>query len=75
MDLAKLFHCEYYHYQYHHIIGHLIFEMSAGYELTTVRPGREDYKAVPSDVRQILEFIFADGFPHSIKDVSFIIIL
>jgi hypothetical protein len=49
--------------------------MSAGYELTAVRPGAEDYRAVPSGVRPIMEFIFADGFPHSIKDVRFVTVI
>ena len=46
--------------------------MAAGYELTEVRPGVDDYKAVPSAVRPILEFIFAEGFPHSIQDVRYV---
>ena len=50
-------------------IGHLIFEMSAGYELTQLRPEVEEFEAVPSSVRPILEFIFADEFPHTIDDV------
>ena len=54
-------------------IGHLIFEMCAGYELTEVRPGPEAYRAVPSAVRPIMEFIFADGFPHSIREVRHVI--
>ena len=44
--------------------------MAAGYELTEVRPGDEDYKAAPSAVRPILEYIFAEGFPHSIEQVQ-----
>ena len=43
--------------------------MSAGYELTEIRPEVEDYKAVPSAFRLILEYIFTDGFPHSIREV------
>ena len=45
--------------------------MSGGYELTEVRPGVDDYKAVPSAVRPVLEYIFTDGFPHSIHDVGY----
>ena len=43
--------------------------MAAGYELTELRPGAGEYKEVPSAVRPILDYIFTDGFPHSIEDV------
>ena len=43
--------------------------MAAGYELTQLRPGAGEYKTVPKAVRPILQFIFEDGFPHSISKV------
>ena len=46
-----------------------MFEMAAGYELTHLRPGPSDYKAVDKKVRPVLEFIFEEGFPHSISEV------
>lgn len=49
--------------------GHLIFEMSAGYELTQLKPGAGDYRAAHKTVRPILEYIFEEGFPHNITDV------
>ena len=44
--------------------------MSAGYELTQLRPGDGEYGTIPSNVKPILEFIFAEGFPHSIQEVG-----
>ena len=43
--------------------------MAAGYELTQIRPGAGEYKTVPKAIRPILQFIFEDGFPHSISKV------
>ena len=43
--------------------------MAAGYKLTQLRPGAGEYKTVPKAVRPILQFIFEEGFPHSISKV------
>ena len=44
--------------------------MSCGYELTQLRPGEEEYKSVKdSDVKEILQFVFKDGFPNTIEQV------
>ena len=45
--------------------------MAAGYELTQLRPGTGEYKTVPKAVRPILQFIFEEGFPHSISKVCY----
>ena len=45
--------------------------MAAGYELTRLRPGEAEYKTVDKKVRPILEYIFEDGFPHDISEVSY----
>ena len=50
--------------------GHLIFEMAAGYELTQLRPGMGEIKTINKAVRPVLEFIFKEGFPHSISNVT-----
>ena len=50
--------------------GHVVFEMAAGYELTRVRPGEAEYKTVDKNVRPILKYIFEEGFPHSISEVT-----
>ena len=47
-----------------------MFEMAAGYELTRLRPSQADYKAVDKKIRPVLEFIFEQGFPHSISEVA-----
>ena len=47
-----------------------MFEMAAGYELTHLRPSQADYKAVDKKIRPVLEFIFEQGFPHSISEVA-----
>ena len=44
--------------------------MAAGYELTRVRPGEAEYKTVDKNVRPILKYIFEEGFPHSISEVT-----
>ena len=49
--------------------GHAVFEMAAGYELTQLRPGPSDYNAVNKKVRAALEFIFKEGFPHTVDEV------
>ena len=47
-----------------------MFEMSCGYELTSVNPSPDDYKAVKSDrVKEVLEFIFTEGFPHDVDEI------
>ena len=53
--------------------GHAVFEMAAGYELTHLRPSQADYKAVDKKVKPILEYIFEEGFPHSISEVILIV--
>ena len=51
-------------------VGHLVFEMSCGYELTQLCPGPNEYKSIiDSEVKEILEFIFKDGFPNGIEQV------
>ena len=47
-----------------------MFEMAAGYELTHLRPTQADYMAVDKKVRPVLEFIFEQGFPHNISEVT-----
>ena len=48
-----------------------MFEMSCGYELTQLRPGTAQYGIVSdSNVKEILEFIFTDGFTNTIEQVS-----
>ena len=40
-------------------LGHLLFEMCCGYELTSVVPTEQDYKSAKKDeVKAILEFVF-----------------
>ena len=51
-------------------LGHLIFEMSAGFELKQLAPGKDDYKTVNKSIIPILEFIFDEELSHSISDVS-----
>ena len=52
------------------MLGHLIFEMSCGFELTQLRPGEEEYKSVKDpDVKEILQFILKEGFPNTIEQV------
>ena len=47
-----------------------MFEMSCGYELTSVYPSVDDYIAVKSDrVKEVLEFIFTEGFPHDVDEI------
>ena len=54
----------------HCTVGHLVFEMSCGYELTQLRPGRAEYDTVTdSAVKKILDFIFTDDFANSIEEV------
>ena len=53
--------------------GYLVFEMSCGYELTTLFPTDEDYQAVRARDRkleEVLRYIFAEGFTHGITEVS-----
>ena len=48
-----------------------MFEMVAGYELTQLRPSETDYTAVVNmEVRQVLWYIFMEGFPHNINEVK-----
>ena len=47
-----------------------MFEMAAGYELTQLRPGMGEIRAVHKAVRPVLEFIFEEGFPHNISKVA-----
>ena len=52
-------------------LGHLIFEMSCGYELTQLRPGRAEYDTVGDHhVKAILDFIFTNDFTNNIEAVS-----
>ena len=51
-------------------IGHVIFEMAAGYELTQTCPGQADYMAVDTRVKPVLEYIFKEGFSHDIVEVK-----
>lgn len=43
--------------------------MAAGYELTQTRPLDEDYQNVDERVREVLKYIFEEGFPHNITEV------
>ena len=44
--------------------------MCCGYELTHLRPEGPEYKTVKKDeVKEILQFIFKDGFPHDVDEV------
>ena len=47
-----------------------MFEMAAGYELSHLRPGETEYRTVDEKVRPVLEYIFDDGFPHTVDQVS-----
>ena len=50
--------------------GHLLFEMACGYELTSLVPGDQEYKSVKNEqVKLALQFVFEDGFPHSLEEV------
>ena len=41
------------------VVGHVLFEMACGYELTTMVPGEEDWRRVrDSAVLDVLQFIF-----------------
>ena len=57
-------------HQHCNVSGHLIFEMSAGYELKQLAPTRDEYKTVPKAIKPILEFIFNEELSHSISEVS-----
>ena len=50
--------------------GHLVFEMAAGYQLTQLRPSEKEYEKMDKKVKLILKYIFEEGFPHDIDDVS-----
>ena len=52
------------------LLGHLIFEMSAGYELKQLVPLKDDYKTINGSIVPILQFIFDDKLSPSISDVS-----
>ena len=46
-----------------------MYEMSAGYELTCLRPAMTQYKTINRKLKPILEYIFEEGFPHNIHEV------
>jgi hypothetical protein len=47
-----------------------MFEMSCGYELTHLRPEPDEYNSVKDpDVKEVLQYIFRDGFPNTIEQV------
>ena len=50
--------------------GHVVFEMAAGYELTHLRPREDEYMNVDKKVTTVLKYIFEEGFPHDIDQVS-----
>lgn len=53
------------------MFGHLLFEMCCGYELTTISPKKQEYKSVKDrTLKATLQYIFEDGFPHSIEEIS-----
>lgn len=57
------------------LLGHLLFEMCCGYELTTVSPRKQEYKSVQDKLlKTTLQYIFEDGFPHSIEEVGLCIV-
>ena len=44
--------------------------MCCGYELTTVSPKKQEYKSVKDKpLKATLQYIFEDGFPHSVEEV------
>ena len=47
-----------------------MFEMAVGYELAQLRPREDEYKKVDEKVRSVLKYIFEEGFPHDINQVS-----
>ena len=48
-----------------------MFEMGCGYELTQLRPGHSEYETVKdSDLKEILDFIFREGFTNTLEKVS-----
>jgi hypothetical protein len=50
-----------------------MFEMSCGYELTHLRPEQDEYKSVKDEeVKEVLQYIFKEGFPNTIEQVIII---
>ena len=40
-------------------------------ELTTLTPSKEEYESIGiPELKEALQYVFADGFSHSISDVS-----
>ena len=40
-------------------------------ELTmTLTPSKEEYESIKVELKEALQYVFADGFSHSISDVS-----
>ena len=40
-------------------------------ELTTLTPSKEEYEFISiPELKEALQYVFADGFSHSISDVS-----
>ena len=40
-------------------------------ELTTLTPSKEEYESIRiPELKEALQYVFADGFSHSISDVS-----
>lgn len=59
-----------------HLIGHVIFEMACGCELTGLVPGQQEYRSVrDKSVRDVLQVIFQRNkkgrFTSSIKQVYY----
>ena len=45
--------------------------MSCGYELTHLRPEKDEYDGVKDqDVKEVLQYIFRDNFPNTIEQVK-----
>ena len=51
--------------------GHVLYEMICMKELTTLTPSKEEYDSIEvPELKEALQYVFADGFSHSISEVS-----
>ena len=47
-----------------------MFEMSCGFELTTLCPNTITYESIRDpEIKEILQFILKDGFPNGLEQV------
>ena len=57
-------------YNNYYYLGHLVFEMSCGYELTMLCPDAKTYESIRDpEIKEILQFILKDGFPNGLEQV------